>query len=141
MNSIKKGMEPEKKVRAEGLLLKSSWIVHALMLPLVLFSSAKEKKASVPSTKGSVAEGEKLFKENCKLCHYPDKSDARIGPGLKDLFKNQELPATHRPVTEANVRKQILEGNPKAEPMPMPGFADKLKPQQVEKLIQYLKTL
>jgi mono/diheme cytochrome c family protein len=45
------------------------------------------------------------------------------------------------PVMEANVRKQILEGKPKAQPMPMPGFADKLKAEQVGRLIQYLKTL
>lgn len=112
-----------------------------LMLPLAVFSAAGAKTASAAAPKGSVAEGEKVFQENCNMCHYPDKTEVKFGPGLKGLFKNKELPASHKPVTDANVRAQITKGSPDAKPMPMPAFKDKLKAQQVESLIQYLKTL
>lgn len=112
-----------------------------LALPLAVFSGAGAKTASAAAPKGSAADGEKVFKENCNMCHYPDKAEVKFGPGLKGLFKNKELPASHRPVTESNVRAQIMKGSPDAKPMPMPAFKDKLKAQQVESLIQYLKTL
>jgi mono/diheme cytochrome c family protein len=116
-------------------------IAFILTIPLALFAAGKGKKAPASASKGSVAEGAKLFQEDCNMCHFADKVDPKIGPGLKGLFKNKELPASHRPATEANVREQILKGNPQGKPMPMPAFADKLKPEQLDSLIQYLKTL
>ncbi len=100
---------------------------------------AKEKaNSAVPA---SVKEGQASFKKNCDMCHFTDKSDKKIGPGLKDLFKNKELPESHKPATEANVREQIEKGSPEAKPMPMPGFADKLSPAETDSLMEYLKTL
>jgi mono/diheme cytochrome c family protein len=107
-------------------------------LCLALSSDAKQKSAA-PQV--SVAAGEKIFKKNCAMCHFADKSDTKIGPGLKGLFANKQLPLSHRPATEANVHVQIDKGSPKAKPMPMPGFADKLSPADIQKLLDYLKTL
>ena len=106
----------------------------------VLAAASAQKKTATPS-KSSVAEGAKLFKANCQMCHAPDKDTRGIGPGLKGLFKNKQLPESHKPATESNIRDQILEGNPTAKPMPMPAFKEKLKPEQIDSLIQYLKTL
>ncbi len=75
------------------------------------------------------------------MCHNTDSTQAKIGPGLKGLFKNKELPASHKPATDANVRQQILNGNPDGKPMPMPAFAGNLKPEEVDSLLEYLKTL
>ncbi len=111
-----------------------------LLIPLTLWGAALGKSSSA-SSKGSAAEGEKVFKANCAMCHNADKTDAKMGPGLKSLFKNKELPSSHKPVTEAAVREQIMKGSPNAKPIPMPAFADKLKPQEIDSLIQYLKTL
>lgn len=128
-------------MKQEDKSLKASLaIALILMVPLTLFSAAK-KKAPGAASKGSAAEGQTVFKENCNMCHYPDKTDVKFGPGLKGLFKNKELPASHKPVTEANVRNQIKNGSPNAKPMPMPAFGDKLKPGQIDSLIEYLKTL
>lgn len=111
-----------------------------VLIPLVLWGAVETKTVS-GSPKGSVAEGEKVFNANCNMCHYADKTENKMGPGMKGLFKNKELPASHKPATGANVREQILNGSPHAKPMPMPAFADKLKPEQIVSLIQYLKTL
>jgi mono/diheme cytochrome c family protein len=72
------------------------------------------------------------------LC-FADKTDTKIGPGLKGLFANKQLPESHRLATEANVRQQIEKGSPKAKPMP--GFAGKLSPANIPELLDYLKTL
>jgi hypothetical protein len=70
------------------------------------------------------------------MCHFPDKSDNKLGPGLKDLFKNKELPQSHKPVTEAAVREQI-ENSSKA----MLGFGKKLSAEEIDNLMASLKTL
>jgi cytochrome c len=101
-------------------------VTLGLILPLSL-SSAENKKA---------ADGEAVYKKNCNMCHFPDKTDKKLGPGLKGLFKNKELPQSHKPVTEAAVREQIEKGS-KA----MPGFGKRLSSEEIDNLIEYLKTL
>lgn len=76
-----------------------------------------------------------IFKENCAVCHWPDKTEKRIGPGLKGLFQREKLP-DGRPVNEENVRNVVLKGGEK-----MVGFEEKLDSKQVDALISYLKTL
>ena len=123
-------------------LLKHSTQRLAIATALVFFlsfPSEAQKKAGEAS--GAAAAGQKVFKQNCALCHYPNKSDTKMGPGLKGLFRNKELPESHRPVTEANVREQIQKGSPNAKPMSMPAFQDKLSPDEINNLIEYLKRL
>ena len=87
---------------------------------------------------GEAAAGKALFQKNCTLCHYADKTDKKIGPGLKGLLKNKELPASHKPATEANVRAQIESGNAAKG---MPAFGANLSKAEIDSLIAYLKTL
>lgn len=99
-----------------------------LLLPLAVFSM-QESKSSSP-------DGEAIYKKNCNMCHFPDKADKKLGPGLKDLLKNKELPLSHKPATEASVREQIEKGS-KA----MPAFGKKLSAADLDALMAYLKTL
>ena len=94
--------------------------------------------AITPEGKGDAAAGKALFVKNCALCHNADSAVKKIGPGLKDLFKNKELPASHRPTTAANVREQVEQGNPAKG---MPAFGAKLSTAEIDSLIAYLKTL
>ncbi len=103
----------------------------AFIVPLAVLSAGDAKK-----TQAAVEEGQQVFKKNCNLCHFPDKTDKKMGPGLKGLFKLKELPESHKPVDEETIRGQIMNGTKK-----MPGFAKKLSPEQVDSLIAYLKTL
>ena len=91
-----------------------------------------------PEGKGEAPVGKVLFQKNCVLCHNADSAVKKIGPGLKGVFKNKELPASHRPTTEANVREQIETGNPAKG---MPAFGAKLSKAEIDSLIAYLKTL
>jgi cytochrome c len=121
--------------------LRRRFILPLLVLiPLSLLGTSRTKKVQAPS-KGSVVEGEKIFKNDCSICHYADRTENKMGPGMKGLFKNKLLPSSHKPATEENVREQIVKGNPHGKPMPMPAFGDQLKPEQMDSLIEYLKTL
>ncbi len=79
--------------------------------------------------------GSIVFQQKCSVCHYSEKTENKIGPGLKGLFEMQKLPSSKLPVSEANIRKQLK--------MPfrgMPPFGD-LPEEKVDALIEYLKTL
>lgn len=109
----------------------------AAVMPAATICWAQGKAALSPAAKA----GQKIFDQNCAMCHYPDQAKNKIGPGLKGILKNKELPYSHKPATIANVREQIEKGNPQGKPMPMPPFASKLSKTDMANLIDYLKTL
>lgn len=113
------------------------------MLVLVPFlgceyaQSAKTRETPKPSAE----KGQRIFEDDCSICHYADRADNKLGPGMKGLFKNKLLPTSHKPATEENIREQISKGNPQGKPMPMPAFGDQLNAEQMDNLVEYLKTL
>src|SRR5277367_4657137 len=83
---------------------------------------------------GDAAKGKDVF-EQCSVCHNADSEEAKIGPGLKGLFKHAKL-ANGKEVTEPNVRDIITNGGAS-----MPGFGDQISADDKDNLIAYLKTL
>ena len=71
----------------------------------------------------------------CASCHFTDKMDARFGPGLLNLLKNETLPSSNRPATVENVRRQIVQPY-----RSMPAFAG-FSENEMADLLAYLKTL
>jgi mono/diheme cytochrome c family protein len=85
---------------------------------------------------GDAEAGKKVFDGNCTACHTAASTETNVGPGLKGLFKLKKMPASGKPLTEANVRDKILDGGGG-----MPGFKDTLSAAQIDDLIAYLKTV
>ncbi len=79
--------------------------------------------------------GKKTFADNCAVCHYADKEEAKVGPGLKGLFKKKLTPTHKHPVTEEHIRAQIQQGSEK-----MPPYAH-ITGRALEGLLEYLKSL
>jgi hypothetical protein len=90
--------------------------------------------------------GEQLVSSmGCTGCHHfdkeskfeekDDKTNWLIGPGLKGVFKNENLPATGRPSNEENVEKQIREGGGG-----MPSYSS-ITQEEFSNIITYLKSL
>ncbi len=79
--------------------------------------------------------GKEVFGANCSVCHYGDRKDPKVGPGLLGLFKNPNLPGSGRPTSEKTVLKQIINGGPQ-----MPPFKH-LKEEDRSALMDYLKSL
>jgi cytochrome c len=92
-----------------------------------VFTKLKNEKLPPP--------GERLFRANCALCHFPDRVDTKVGPGLKGVFAHPRLPGTGRPTSEQTVRDQIRKGGIK-----MPPF-NHLKDEEISAIVDYLKTL
>lgn len=112
-------------------------LMLALVLPATSIAWARSQTELSPAAKA----GKKVFQQNCAMCHYANQAKKKIGPGLKGILKNKELPYSHKPATVANVREQIEKGNPQGRPMPMPPFGSKLSKSDISNLIAYLKTL
>ena len=116
--------------------LKLLILVTTVVFPLALVAQ-KGGSAKGASTSDPVA-GKAIFQKNCALCHNAEKPGRKIGPSMQGILKGKELPMSHKPSTEANVRLQIDKGNPAKG---MPAFGTKLDKAQVESLVAYLKTL
>ena len=99
-----------------------------IALPLAHLSGNAEKQA--------LSDGRALYKKHCAMCHFPDKADKKMGPGMKDLFKNKELPSSKQPATPEIVREKIAKGG-----KGMPAFAKKLSAEECDALMEYLETL
>jgi len=91
------------------------------------FTKLKNAKVASP--------GQDIFMANCSACHYPDRKDIKVGPGLLGLFTHPKLPDSGLPADENNVRERIISGGKK-----MPPFKH-LKDEQISAIIDYLKTL
>lgn len=90
---------------------------------------SKLKNGQAPS------KGKGLFEANCAACHYHDRKDTKVGPGLLGLFKNPKLPASGRPTNEETVHEKIINGGNK-----MPPFKH-LKEEERAAILDYLKAL
>jgi mono/diheme cytochrome c family protein len=79
----------------------------------------------------SVQAGEQVFKDNCAVCHSIKPNEKIVGPSLYG-----EMSGTPPKLTEAQVRKVVLEGLGK-----MPDFKDVLDSSDLDHLLAYLRTL
>jgi mono/diheme cytochrome c family protein len=61
-------------------------LVSFLSLPQNAFAQADE----LPTSDEAIANGEKLFKNNCAVCHQVQNK--MVGPALKNVYERRELP-------------------------------------------------
>ena len=125
-----------------GTFTKTVMALHALCLLTVIglgyFGGELvygTKTPAVAETSDLAAEGALVFKQNCSACHFTDSTAAKVGPGLKGVFKQNTFPVSGQPVSDDNFR-QIL----KTPFSKMPPFGH-LSDEQVNALLEYLKTL
>jgi mono/diheme cytochrome c family protein len=89
-----------------------------------------------PSLSALEEEGKEVFDRHCVLCHYADRLESKLGPGLKGLLRGETFPASGQPATLENVRRQLLEPTGG-----MPSFKTTLSEEDLEALLAYLDTL
>ena len=80
--------------------------------------------------------GRDLYRENCAVCHDIDKDKAhsrKFGPSLNRLFKNETLPMSHGKPSRAYVEVRIKFGG-----AVMPAFNQRLTPDEINTLIDYI---
>jgi mono/diheme cytochrome c family protein len=106
-----------------------------------LRSAAADPKPPAPSPSaesdvpGRAENGALIFESHCAACHFSEKFDRKIGPGLKGILKKEKLPESGRPANPENILKQL-----KTPYLAMPAFP-LLTGQDAADLLAYLKTL
>lgn len=94
------------------------------------------RMSTVPSElQGDPQTVSRLFAQRCAGCHYADREESKMGPGLKGLFKLSSLPVSGRPVSVDSVLRQL-----KSPFKAMPAITG-LAEQDLADLLAYLKTL
>jgi len=97
---------------------------------------------------GSAAAGadkktERLWKANCASCHGAD-GKAQTEQGAKMGVADLTTADWQKKYTDDQIKKSILEGTKKEEggkKKEMDPFKDKLKPEQVEALVAFVRSL
>ncbi len=95
-----------------------------------------EASADASVSSESLEGGRLLYEMHCAGCHPTDPERGGYGPTLPGLFGRETLAATGEPVTEENVRGQIL--RPAGR---MPAFEGRLDDRELSNLIAYMRTL
>jgi mono/diheme cytochrome c family protein len=82
------------------------------------------------------AAGRRTYDSECSRCHEPYSTHGKKGPGLKGIFKNKYLSLSGLPANDERVTDIIRLGRNE-----MPGYSQKLSPQEIQDLLAYLHTL
>ena len=82
------------------------------------------------------AAGRKIYDAECDRCHEPYSTRGKKGPGLKGMFQHKYLPLSGLPANDERVTDIIRLGRKE-----MPGYSQKLSPQDMQALLAYLHTL
>ena len=103
--------------------------------------AAKPAASVAKASPESLAKGETLFKRQCQMCHgATGVGDGPAAKTLKGKLPNLADKATLAKVTDAQITDQISEGK-KSEIGNMPAFKTKLKPEEIQDVINYVHTL
>ncbi|UCC39819.1 MAG: cytochrome c [Candidatus Aminicenantes bacterium] len=84
---------------------------------------------------GNVEKGALLYNNKCGACHYANKEDKKLGPGLKNILRKERLPHSGRPANIENIKSQLIK-----PVLTMPSFSN-LTEQELADLLAYLETL
>jgi cytochrome c2 len=127
------------------VVISLAFVVFGTSAGFFLLSSGKtavaekieiEKPEVEVSAAGDVQKGKSLFESKCSFCHYADKFDSKMGPGLKKILKKEMLPSSGKNATLENVQEQLL--SPYRN---MPSFKTALSEHDIKDLLAYLATL
>ncbi len=79
--------------------------------------------------------GAAVYEQYCAFCHYPDRNESKLGPGLKGVLRAETLPVSGRPATVENILSTL------EDPVEsMPAFTQ-LTVEELEHLIAFLQTI
>jgi mono/diheme cytochrome c family protein len=117
---------------------QSTILSAILLIAVTIFAACDSEPRKTDAELGlnpQQAYGRRVYDARCAECHYAYSKRNLRGPSLAGLFKRPYM-KNGMPANDDRVTDIILLGRAK-----MPGFQQKLTPQQLEGLIAYLHTL
>jgi mono/diheme cytochrome c family protein len=108
-----------------------------LMLASTLACNIERRKSDAElGLNAQQAAGRRIYDAECDRCHEPYSTRGKKGPGLQGVFQHKYLPLSGLPANDERVTDVIRLGRHE-----MPGYSQKLSPQDIEDLLAYLHTL
>jgi cytochrome c len=118
---------------------RTRWSVVATVLAIAVTMACDVERRKSDAELGLTpqqAAGRKLYDANCDRCHEPYSTRGKKGPGLKGMFQHKYLSLSGLPANDERVSDIIRLGRNQ-----MPGFSQRLSPQDLQALLDYLHTL
>jgi mono/diheme cytochrome c family protein len=88
-----------------------------------------------PAKSGNGAEAESTFRTKCSGCHGPN------GAGDTDIGRTLKVPDLRGADVKKQTRAQLIDAITNGKNSRMPAFKSTLNPDQVRKLVQYIRQL
>lgn len=121
------------------VLPKISYAIALASMALLLTSGCDVERRKSDADLGLNAQqaaGRRIYDAECDRCHEPYSTRGKKGPGLKGVFQHKYLSHSGLPANDERVTDIIRLGRNE-----MPGYAQKLSPQDIQDLLAYLHTL
>ncbi len=113
-------------------------------LSAVVIGLAALSFAGVASAAGADAKTARVYQAKCASCHGED-GKAETKKGKEMGLKSMASPEWQKGITDAKIKEVIAKGatakGPGGAEVKMDGYGDKLKPEQVDALVGYIRSL
>ena len=119
-----------------GRFVFGAYAVPILLSLLVGCDVERRKSDAELGLNAQQAAGRRIYDSECNRCHEPYSTKGKKGPGLKGVFQRQYLSLSGLPANDERVADIIRMGRNE-----MPGYSQKLSPQELQDLLAYLHTL
>jgi mono/diheme cytochrome c family protein len=114
-------------------------ILIGLFVPPLLFTGCRANTGPGPAgiPHANVAEGARIFKDMCVICHGPEgRGD---GPQAR-ILSPEPQDFTNRAYMETKTDEELIDVTRDGRG-PMPGFGDELTEQQIRDVVAYIRTM
>ena len=117
-------------------LLAGTPAALVVILTLVACNVERRKSDAELGLNAQQSAGRRIYDAECDRCHEPYSTRGKKGPSLKGVFQHKYLSFSGLPANDERVTDIIRMGRNE-----MPGYNQKLSPQDVQDLLAYLHTL
>jgi mono/diheme cytochrome c family protein len=123
-------------LHSRGIGLPGIFLVLSILAFTLACNIERRKSDAELGLNAQQGAGRRIYDAECDRCHEPYSTRGKKGPGLQGLFRHKYLPLSGLPANDERVTDIIRQGRHE-----MPGYSQKLSPQDIEDLLAYLHTL
>jgi mono/diheme cytochrome c family protein len=123
-------------LHSPGIGLSGIFLVVLVLAATFACNIERRKSDAELGLSAQQAAGRRIYAAECDRCHEPYSTRGKKGPGLEGVFQHKYLSLSGLPANDERVTDIIRMGRHE-----MPGYSQKLSPQDIADLLAYLHTL